>query len=203
MPRAIADGNSRQHDSAVGCNWPVAGGGYFRLTPLALTHWAIRRINREEPTGGRLSSSLGIRSGSTARRSRTTALALSSLCQSATHCERLQDCSASFALPPSRTYSPATDSWHRSRRARALARSIRSSRDTIPQSVRALVASRAEADKLKSRLLDSMSAHVSSTSPGCIGKNLQFRFDAEACFERRHQLVQLRPGDCFRCCTAD
>jgi len=28
-----------------GCNWPVAGGGYFRLTPLPLTAWAIRRIN--------------------------------------------------------------------------------------------------------------------------------------------------------------
>lgn len=31
----------------LGCNWPVAGGGYFRLTPLPLTSWAIRRINRE------------------------------------------------------------------------------------------------------------------------------------------------------------
>jgi polysaccharide deacetylase family protein (PEP-CTERM system associated) len=26
---------------------PVAGGGYFRLLPLAVTRWAIRRINRE------------------------------------------------------------------------------------------------------------------------------------------------------------
>jgi polysaccharide deacetylase family protein (PEP-CTERM system associated) len=34
-----------------GCNWPVAGGGYFRLAPLALTAWAMRRINRErQPT---------------------------------------------------------------------------------------------------------------------------------------------------------
>jgi polysaccharide deacetylase family protein (PEP-CTERM system associated) len=32
---------------AFGCNWPVAGGGYFRLTPLAVTTWAVRRINRE------------------------------------------------------------------------------------------------------------------------------------------------------------
>jgi polysaccharide deacetylase family protein (PEP-CTERM system associated) len=30
---------------AVGCNWPVAGGGYFRLAPLRLTTWAIRQIN--------------------------------------------------------------------------------------------------------------------------------------------------------------
>jgi polysaccharide deacetylase family protein (PEP-CTERM system associated) len=27
------------------CNWPVAGGGYFRLSPLAFTTWAINRIN--------------------------------------------------------------------------------------------------------------------------------------------------------------
>jgi polysaccharide deacetylase family protein (PEP-CTERM system associated) len=32
---------------AFGCNWPVAGGGYFRLTPLSVTAWAVRRINRE------------------------------------------------------------------------------------------------------------------------------------------------------------
>jgi polysaccharide deacetylase family protein (PEP-CTERM system associated) len=31
---------------ALGCNWPVAGGGYFRLAPLSMTAWAIRRINR-------------------------------------------------------------------------------------------------------------------------------------------------------------
>lgn len=30
-----------------GANWPVAGGGYFRLAPLCLTSWAIRRINQE------------------------------------------------------------------------------------------------------------------------------------------------------------
>jgi len=30
-----------------GRNWPVAGGGYFRLFPLAFTRWALRRINRE------------------------------------------------------------------------------------------------------------------------------------------------------------
>jgi polysaccharide deacetylase family protein (PEP-CTERM system associated) len=32
---------------ALGCNWPVAGGGYFRLAPLPFTVWAIRRINRQ------------------------------------------------------------------------------------------------------------------------------------------------------------
>ena len=32
---------------AFACNWPVAGGGYFRLAPLLFTSWAIRRINRE------------------------------------------------------------------------------------------------------------------------------------------------------------
>jgi len=31
----------------LGCNWPVAGGGHFRLAPLALTSWAVRRINQE------------------------------------------------------------------------------------------------------------------------------------------------------------
>ncbi len=30
-----------------GCNWQVAGGGYFRLAPLAVTSWAIRQINGE------------------------------------------------------------------------------------------------------------------------------------------------------------
>jgi len=30
-----------------GCNWQVAGGGYFRLAPLAVTSWAIRKINHE------------------------------------------------------------------------------------------------------------------------------------------------------------
>ena len=29
----------------LGRNWPVAGGGYFRLLPYAVTRWAIRRIN--------------------------------------------------------------------------------------------------------------------------------------------------------------
>lgn len=28
-------------------NWPVAGGGYFRVLPLWITRWAIRRINAE------------------------------------------------------------------------------------------------------------------------------------------------------------
>lgn len=28
-------------------NWPVAGGGYFRLFPLAVTKWAIKKINHE------------------------------------------------------------------------------------------------------------------------------------------------------------
>jgi polysaccharide deacetylase family protein (PEP-CTERM system associated) len=30
-----------------GGNWPVAGGGYFRLSPLCLTRQAIRHINKE------------------------------------------------------------------------------------------------------------------------------------------------------------
>jgi polysaccharide deacetylase family protein (PEP-CTERM system associated) len=31
----------------LGCNWQVAGGGYFRLLPLPVTSWAIRKINGE------------------------------------------------------------------------------------------------------------------------------------------------------------
>ena len=31
-----------------GRNWPVAGGGYFRLLPYAVTHWAIQRINQRD-----------------------------------------------------------------------------------------------------------------------------------------------------------
>lgn len=31
----------------LGANWQVAGGGYFRLMPLRLTAWAIRKINSE------------------------------------------------------------------------------------------------------------------------------------------------------------
>lgn len=30
------------------CNWPVAGGGYFRLLPFAVTKWGVRRVNREQ-----------------------------------------------------------------------------------------------------------------------------------------------------------
>ena len=29
-------------------NFPIAGGGYFRLFPYAVTHWGLRRINRQE-----------------------------------------------------------------------------------------------------------------------------------------------------------
>lgn len=32
----------------AGFNIPVAGGGYLRLFPYALTHWAIRRLNEKE-----------------------------------------------------------------------------------------------------------------------------------------------------------
>lgn len=32
----------------AGKNWPVAGGGYLRLLPYAITRWAIRRINAEQ-----------------------------------------------------------------------------------------------------------------------------------------------------------
>lgn len=31
-----------------GRNWPIAGGGYFRLFPYAFTRWGLRRINSEE-----------------------------------------------------------------------------------------------------------------------------------------------------------
>ena len=31
-----------------GSNWPIAGGGYFRLFPFALTLWGLRRINSAE-----------------------------------------------------------------------------------------------------------------------------------------------------------
>lgn len=31
-----------------GRNWPIAGGGYFRLFPYGLTHWGLQRINRKE-----------------------------------------------------------------------------------------------------------------------------------------------------------
>ena len=31
----------------AGRNWPVAGGGYLRVLPYWITHWAIRRINAE------------------------------------------------------------------------------------------------------------------------------------------------------------
>ncbi|HET8702093.1 MAG TPA: XrtA system polysaccharide deacetylase [Nitrococcus sp.] len=30
----------------VGRNWPVAGGGYFRLFPYGISQWSLRRINR-------------------------------------------------------------------------------------------------------------------------------------------------------------
>ncbi len=50
---------------ACATNFPVAGGGYFRLLPYGLTAWAIRRINQKEnqPAHG-LSPSLGDRSWS-------------------------------------------------------------------------------------------------------------------------------------------
>ena len=37
---------------ALGRNWPVGGGGYFRLFPLALTRRALRRLEREGRPGG-------------------------------------------------------------------------------------------------------------------------------------------------------
>jgi polysaccharide deacetylase family protein (PEP-CTERM system associated) len=33
---------------ALGRNWPVAGGGYFRLLPFAITRRSIARLNRRE-----------------------------------------------------------------------------------------------------------------------------------------------------------
>jgi polysaccharide deacetylase family protein (PEP-CTERM system associated) len=32
----------------LGRNWPIAGGGYFRILPYALNAWAIRHLNRRE-----------------------------------------------------------------------------------------------------------------------------------------------------------
>jgi polysaccharide deacetylase family protein (PEP-CTERM system associated) len=32
----------------AGRNWPVAGGGYFRLMPYSATRWVIEKINRED-----------------------------------------------------------------------------------------------------------------------------------------------------------
>ena len=34
--------------SAYGANFPISGGGYFRLFPYGFTAWAIRRINEKE-----------------------------------------------------------------------------------------------------------------------------------------------------------
>lgn len=34
-----------------GTRWPVAGGGYLRLAPYAITRWALRRINAEGRPG--------------------------------------------------------------------------------------------------------------------------------------------------------
>ena len=33
---------------AFGRNWPCAGGGYFRLLPLAYSRWATKQINDRE-----------------------------------------------------------------------------------------------------------------------------------------------------------
>src|SRR5262249_41293268 len=35
-----------------GQNWPIAGGGYFRILPYALTRAALRRLNRREAMAG-------------------------------------------------------------------------------------------------------------------------------------------------------
>lgn len=34
--------------AAAGRNWPCAGGGYFRLLPLAYSRWALTRVNNAE-----------------------------------------------------------------------------------------------------------------------------------------------------------
>jgi polysaccharide deacetylase family protein (PEP-CTERM system associated) len=31
-----------------GLNWPLGGGGYLRLLPMSYTHWAMRRIHRQD-----------------------------------------------------------------------------------------------------------------------------------------------------------
>ena len=38
--------------SALGWRFPVAGGGYFRLLPYAVTRWALRHLNRHERQPG-------------------------------------------------------------------------------------------------------------------------------------------------------
>ena len=32
----------------AGLNWPLGGGGYLRLLPMSYTHWAMRRIHRQD-----------------------------------------------------------------------------------------------------------------------------------------------------------
>jgi hypothetical protein len=32
----------------AGVNWPVGGGGYFRLLPYGWTRWGLRRVNGQE-----------------------------------------------------------------------------------------------------------------------------------------------------------
>jgi polysaccharide deacetylase family protein (PEP-CTERM system associated) len=51
--RALSDGQSIVEFppstlSAYGANFPISGGGYFRLLPYGVTAWAIRRINEKE-----------------------------------------------------------------------------------------------------------------------------------------------------------
>ena len=38
--------------NAAGRNWPCAGGGYFRLMPLAYSRWALRRVNQRDRMPG-------------------------------------------------------------------------------------------------------------------------------------------------------
>ena len=72
FPHRLAAGPGREIaefplSTIAGFGWrfPVAGGGYFRLLPYAVTQWAIRQLNRHEgQPGHRLSPPLGDRSRS-------------------------------------------------------------------------------------------------------------------------------------------
>ena len=52
--QGAADGRPRLLEIPIttlalgGRNWPIAGGGYFRLFPYALTRWGLRRINQQD-----------------------------------------------------------------------------------------------------------------------------------------------------------
>lgn len=52
--KGVANGRPRLLEIPIttlalgGRNWPIAGGGYFRLFPYGLTRWGLQRINQKE-----------------------------------------------------------------------------------------------------------------------------------------------------------